>query len=409
MGFYSILPYFVCMTGVFLLANTPILSWADLPPKNVPTRAYSLDGLRGILALGVFFHHAAIYHQYLQTGQWTIPPTRFYADLGQTGVAMFFFITGYLFWSQMLRVRGRPNFLKLYIGRVFRIVPLYLFLSAIVLFSVGFLTQWTAREPTIALIKHAARWLAGGVIMGGDVNGYANTGLISANVTWSLRYEWMFYASLLVSSFFCRIPLLGKMLPATGVLVFTSMLLVNPNNVPLAADLMFCVGMTCASAKTVSAFESLLKVPQWLRSTATVVSIALVLLFFDGVYAAIPVLLLGIAFALIVYESTVFGLLLTKPAKRLGDISYGIYLLQGPVYFVAFTPEPVRAFALKSAWGHWTVVALSAFGLLLLATLTHVAIERPGIKAGERVWAKVEASIENWRKKYWARKSRAES
>src|SRR5258708_2116203 len=119
MGFYSVWPYFTGMAVILLVASTPLLNWADTPPKAVPARVLTMDGLRGFLALGVFFHHAAIYHQYSQTGKWYLPPSRFYADLGPIGVAMFFMVTGYLFWTQMLKAEGKPNLAKLYLGRIF--------------------------------------------------------------------------------------------------------------------------------------------------------------------------------------------------------------------------------------------------------------------------------------------------
>src|SRR5476651_103111 len=147
MEFYSVWPYFAGTAVILLLACTPLLKWADTPPTTVPARVHTIDGLRGFLALGVVFHHAAIYHQYLQTGIWDLPPSRFYANLGEVGVAMFFMITGYLFWAQILKAQGRPNLTKLYVGRVFRIIPLYLLLVAAMLLIVGVLTQWHLREP----------------------------------------------------------------------------------------------------------------------------------------------------------------------------------------------------------------------------------------------------------------------
>src|SRR5580658_9307808 len=179
MGFYSIWAYFIAMAIILWVAGTPLLKWADTPPTTVGARAHTIDGLRGFLALGVVFHHAAVYHQYLQTGEWCLPPTRFYANLGPIGVAMFFMITGYLFWTQMLKAKGEPNLPKLYVGRVFRIVPLYLVLVAILLLTVGVLTRWQLREAPLALAKHIVNWLAGGVVIGGDINDFAGTGLIS--------------------------------------------------------------------------------------------------------------------------------------------------------------------------------------------------------------------------------------
>jgi peptidoglycan/LPS O-acetylase OafA/YrhL len=391
MRFYAVWPYFAGMAVVLALASTPLLRWADTPPKAVAARVHAIDGLRGFLALGVVFHHAAVYHQYLQSGQWALPPTRFYADLGPVAVAMFFMITGYLFWTQVLKAQGKLNLPKLYVGRVFRIVPLYLFLAVIVLLTVGVLTRWRLDEPPLALLKHVGRWLAGGVFIGRNVNNYAGTGLVAAYVTWTLSYEWIFYASLLVTSFLARMLIVGTLLPVAGLLMLAPLLQFHPDSIPLAAGLLFCAGMAAASTK--NAFGATrLRMPQWVLSTGVVVCVAVVLLLFDSVYSTLPILILGVAFALVVFDATLFGLLLTRPAKRLGDISYGIYLLQGPVLFLAFAPPAARSAATESAWCHWIVVMIAVLALVMLATATHALIERPGIRAGQWLWARIEST-----------------
>jgi peptidoglycan/LPS O-acetylase OafA/YrhL len=391
MDFYVIWPYIAVTIVIGLFASSPLLRSADLPPTTVPARVQTIDGLRGFLALGVFFHHSSIYHHYLLNGDWAQPPSRFYANLGHSGVIMFFMITGYLFWAQMLKARGRPNLLRLYIGRVFRILPLYFLLAFVVLLSVGVHSGWQLGEPPIALAKHVTRWLAGGVVTGGDVNGYATVG-ISTGVTWTLRYEWRFYASLLITSLFARQIIVGALLPVAGLLIAVPLLLYfQPQGLGLARAMMFCVGMTAASAKHTLVVGPL-KTPQWVMSTAVVGCLALVLLGFDDVNRLLPIILLGLAFWLVVYGATVFGLLLTRSAKRLGDVSYGIYLLQGPVLFLSFGSSFVRSFATTSPWGHWAIVLLAAVALVMLATLTHSLIERPGIAAGRWVCSRFESS-----------------
>jgi peptidoglycan/LPS O-acetylase OafA/YrhL len=385
-SFYSVWPYFAGMAAILSLASSPLLKMADAPSMKVPARVHTIDGLRGFLALGVVFHHAAFYHLYLQTGKWDLPLC-FYANLGRVGVAMFFMITGYLFWTQMLRAEGKPNLAKLYISRVFRIVPLYLFLVVVVLLTVGVLTQWHLKEPPLRLVQNVAKWLAGGVLKGGDVNGYIGTELISAGVTWTLQYEWIFYASLLVTSFFARNFIFGILLPFMGLLIAAPLLQFHPNEFWLAVVLMFCAGMAVASAKRVF-FARPRKMPQWALSTGVVGCLASVWLF-DGPYKTIPILMLGVAFALVAFGGTLFGVLLSRPAKRLGNISYGIYLLQGPVLLLMFAPPSIRSFAIESAWVHWAVVLIAVLALVMLSTATHVLIERPGIQAGQWVWARI--------------------
>ena len=96
---------------------------------------------------------------------------------------------------------------------------------------------------------------------------------------------------------------------------------------------------------------------------------------------------LGVIFYLIICGSSVFGLLLTRPARRLGDISYGIYLLQGLVLYFVFSIGPVRAFALVSPAQHWSVICICALLLTACAALAHRWIELPGIRLGKSVAA----------------------
>ncbi len=136
---YAVWPYFACMTVLLLVAARPALRLADAPPSDGHNRLRSLDGLRNFLALAVVFHHGAIYHRYLVDGVWELPPSHFYTILGPIGVSLFFMITGFLFWSRLLRQHGRPGWRRLYIDRVFRIGPLYL--TAVVGLLIGVVVE----------------------------------------------------------------------------------------------------------------------------------------------------------------------------------------------------------------------------------------------------------------------------
>jgi len=105
---------------------------------------------------------------------------------------------------------------------------------------------------------------------------------------------------------------------------------------------LFSVGMIAAAVRKPLA-SALAQIPQWALSAAALGVVALAVTGFDSMYDVAPELLLGAGFLLIVSGATLFGLLLTRPARRLGDISYGIYLLQGPVLLLAFSLPGLRA------------------------------------------------------------------
>jgi peptidoglycan/LPS O-acetylase OafA/YrhL len=365
----------------------------DIPP-GVRARVSVLDGLRGFLAFGVFFHHGAIYHRYIFDGFWTEPPSATFNLFGQVGVSIFFMITGYLFWSRMISEGGQPNWLNLFVGRIFRIGPLYLVAVAVMLAVVISSTGLRMREPTFQLFTHVFRWSLLGLVKGADINGYENPGRVLADVTWTLRYEWWFYLSLPLTAILIRNFKTHLTIVAAGLVASLSYLAfqAEPGRFALAAACvsLFFQGMCCAALES----EGLtLRLPDWITSTLVVTILIIIFSIFQTAYVAPAVLLLGIVFYLIISGTSVFGLLLTRPARRLGDISYGIYLLQGIVLYFVFSIEPVRALALTAPALHWGVILLCALLLLVFAAITHHLVELPGIRFGKVIAATIRRNL----------------
>jgi len=127
----------------------------------------------------------------------------------------------------------------------------------------------------------------------------------------------------------------------------------------------------------------LAKLPDWLSSTLVLFLLALDFTYFGSAYQAGPVILMAISFYLIVSGSNIFGLLVSQSAIRLGEISYGTYLLQGLVLYSMFSIPGVQPFAFVSPITYWAVILCCAVLLVTVAAVTHVAIERPGIELGK--------------------------
>lgn len=378
------------MALLFALAATPALRLADDPAASA-ARVSTLDGLRGFLALAVVFHHAAIYRQFIADGHWVAPPSSFYVLLGQVGVSLFFMVTGYLFWTKCIRARGLPPWRSLYIGRIFRIGPLYGVAVAAMLAIVFARTGFALHEPRAALIRHLVAWSLLGYRFGPDVNGYDQTFTILAGVTWTLHYEWLFYASLVLTALLARAPRTHLALPLLGLAIGVALTFAGRGGVHSPAPdfvilALFSAGMLAASLQQAGLGPTLGD------RTASVIVLGLLAVLFttaSTAYAGTPVILMALIFLLISHGCSVFGLLHTRPAQRLGAISYGVYLLQGLPLALVFASPWARAQALASAVAHWQVCWLAAALLVLAATLAHAAIERPGIALGRRVaaWA----------------------
>jgi peptidoglycan/LPS O-acetylase OafA/YrhL len=384
--FYSIWPCFAATAFLLLLAACPAFNAADVPPNPDGPRISTLDGLRGFLALGVVFHHGAVYHQYLLDGIWHAPPSQFYDLIGPVGVAMFFMITGYLFWTRLVEHKGRVDWLQLYVGRAFRIGPLYLFAIAVALAIIAARSGFDLKVPPIEFAKQLSHWLALGFLKLPDINDYDYSSLVLANVTWTLRFEWAFYASLLLLAVVAGRGKLHLPFAAAALIVCLVFVAVHAqpthNAYMTAYAAQFLLGMTSGSLIREGMAG---RIPDKLASLIAAALMCVVFIGFDSVFHSVALVLIGIVFYLIASGCSLFGLLTGRPARRLGDVSYGIYLLQGLVFTLVFSSAWARSIALSSPLGHWCIVLLCATLLVALATATHVLIERPGIELGKLI------------------------
>ena len=386
MDYYSSWPSFLCMALLLALSATPFFNSTAAPTTAANgQRVPAIDGLRGFLAFGVFFGHAAQYHEYMQSGRWIdAVPSGFYNLAAQGGVAIFFMITGYLFWGRAIDEGGKLHWAELYLGRVFRIGPLYLFAVASMLAIVTVRTGFSFQSPPYDVFNEVTPWLALGFLGNGpDINGYHQTWLIVAGVFWTLAFEWQFYLSLIFTSLAARSTKTHLAFFAAAFISFAAFLPLRDNGLSQAAGTLcgalFAAGMVCASLERLGYN---IRGPASAKSVVALALLASVFLTSDGAYAIAPIIGLSAAFYLIVSGADLFGLLTGVPARRLGDVSYGIYLLQGLILTTVFSFEATRTLALASPAGHWAMMLAGAFLLLAVSALTHVWIERIGIDFG---------------------------
>jgi len=382
----SIWPFFAILAALFALAGTRLFQLADSPTSSDSTRVYTLDGLRAVLAFGVALSHAVRFRgTYLNLAANPSTSGSFYEYLGNLSVEMFFMITGYLFWSQVIRNQGNVSWLKLYIGRVCRIGPVYLLAVTAVLVIVLERTGFRLNEPATQLMREASRWLALGIRELGPINGYENPAGIMRGVLWTLAYEWKFYLLLPVLALITRVtrlPLAFSMAGLTVALLYAALAGQNKGaTYPIIAALFF-TGMLCSS---VQREQLLLSLRGSIGSALVVLCITLAMTCFDDDYSAGAILLIGAGFYLIASGCTLWGILTSRYARRLGNISYGIYLLHGIVYTLIYSLSAVRTFSGGSPLCFWITTFVSAALVALVSLAAHVLVERPGINFGRRL------------------------
>lgn len=349
------------------------------PGDNTQGRHASIDGLRGFLAFGVFLHHSAAWYYYLRTGAWVGYDSHLYRHCGESAVALFFMITAFLFTARLLDARIALDWRRLYVNRLWRLAPLYLFamllLSALVAIESGFVL----REPPALLLRSGLVWLLFSIGGQPDLNGLADTTQRLAGVTWSLPYEWFFYLLLPTIAL-----LLGRR-PAWPVLIASAVLaaLVASGQHNRLAYESFTGGIAAAV---------IVREPRWReRLSGTAGSalaagcIVLAVVISPSGYSRPSLPLMSIAFIAIACGSSLFGLLRLPAARSLGEISYSLYLLHGALLTILFRHVlGLERARLLEPLQHWLLILACVPVLVLVCALSHRCIEQPGIAMGRR-------------------------
>lgn len=373
-----------------LLCAWPLGKWVPLPDPG--GRATSIDGLRGLLALGVFVHHSSIWYVYARTGAWKAPPSPLYAQLGEAAVALFFMISAFLFYRQIAQGR-QIDWLRLYVGRVLRMLPLYAICVALLVLLVLAEGSFQMVDSPLRFAVGLVQWLSFTVLGAPDLNGVVGTRYIMAGVVWSLPYEWAWYALLPFMAWCLRrsVPR-GLMLLSVLGLAFAVLRL------SLVLLLPFAGGIAAYYATTHQG------VAGFLRSRgAAVLALAcglLSVLCFETARHPAAVALWSIFFAVVACGNTLFGVLALRVSAVLGELSYGIYLLHGFVLFIAYKSLGPALFAGLSPASHWALTAALLLPLLALCVLSYRTVELPAMLARREVLAKVQwvrGRIDLWR------------
>ncbi len=384
LGVFNPFYYFFVIAILLIFAKNPLFNLADASWHSTTNRTVNIDGLRGILALSVLVQHAAFLHNSLIGLSWQIPIPNFFNQTGQASVSLFFMITGFLFWRKAVEANGRLRWGKLYITRFFRIAPVYYFSVAIVLFIVFYASHFHLRESPAKLMKELfPLLLAGFYKVGHHING-TDAAIINASVTWTLRYEWEYYLLILpISAIFTRRVGWHIWYSVSGFVLLTIITIRSPSSHSAIALLEFFGGMLCASIH--ENFILVMSNRMNFIFSFVVLLLLLLLAFFKTAYQTAPFLILWVIFLLITSGCSIFGLLSSRAARRLGELSFDIYLLHGIVLHTIFNFQSVNNFARSSTIYFWMLIILVAMLAALVAMATHLLIEVPGIGFGRKL------------------------
>ena len=362
-------------------------------PEN--NRFEALDGLRGLLAFGVYFHHARFTYQFYSNGCWEAPEGGIYLVLGPLSVALFFSLTAFLFWRKALAKGGRVDPVQLFMNRVRRIAPMY-YVSLAVAGAVVLVLAKFQFSPFATLAPKIGRMLFMGFfgfpedsIDGTPVN------MINAGVFWTLRYEWSYYFSLPLLAITLRRPKIFVLF----VIVFAAASALRPS-IQIARLGPFVLGMCAAQLISWQGHSALLRS----RFVALIAVLSLLLVPLTmGNYGAesrqsawkpVTTFCIALPFIAAVYGNDFFGLLKLRGAKVLGLISYSVYLLHGILLFVVMRIVHL-AFPINrlSPIMYWVLAFFCGLLTLVLSAVTYRFVEYPWLKYRARRPAPIAAEL----------------
>ncbi len=367
-----------------------------------------IDALRGLACFFVFVYHAS-----LSTPG--IPASIINVTLqGESGVQLFYLISAFtLFLSASNRKRTEASpACSFFVRRLFRIAPMFYLMVFYGCFRYGIGPNLWVEDGTTITIPNLLSHL---VFLNGW-NPYWINNLVSGG--WSIAIEMQFY--LLVPFFFARIRTASQAVWFTIVMLLLrkalSFVLAKAVVLPESAKWSefiyywlpsqlanFALGFVLYFLFVAIRDRTDLADRPWGFVAKTLQPLLLLVLAFFAFSAithidlSVDYLIKGIgfvAFALYLHLNR-FPLLVNPLFCYLGEISYSVYLLH-------FEVIPLVRFLSRQAFGlaqvivsptieFVVVVILSLIVTAALATLTYRWIEVPGINAGRRLIAKLEA------------------
>lgn len=152
--------------------------------KSIPGFNVNLEILRGLACFSVFLAHTTMYFGYLA------PRYIVSTYTGSFGVNVFFMLTAYLFWGQV--INKRIDFNSFYLKRFFRLVPIVITVVAVVTF-IDFILNKDRVFNILQIIAIVKNFMFG---FGGVNDVFSNDMYLRINTIWTLKWEWLFYLTL---------------------------------------------------------------------------------------------------------------------------------------------------------------------------------------------------------------------
>lgn len=345
-----------------LIFSLPAFKYIDSKNEKNHKHNVPLDSLRYFLASFVFIAHSIGIYDFVLHGTFRGKYEEINM-LAKVGVALFFAITGALFWAKIKK--GNTNWIQLYKARFFRIIPLMWFNSLIICITIILITK---EVPTSSIYS----WFDFINNKRPDFSSLNGSWIFTGGVFWTLVYEWGFYFALPLLSIFAK----RSFELSTGLaflLIYIGKAFIP--DLPLHYLMFFVIGML---ADDISDKITPTKVHLNIALALSIVTLLYYMPYTNDVSSFSNVLLFIIIFC--VYKGAdLFGILSIRGFKRLGEASYSIYIMHALILYSAMKVASKYDVLI----GNETIIFISCYFIILLASsVTYSYIEKPFIRLG---------------------------
>lgn len=370
-SFNSPWPYVVLMPLIILISVVIyqlLPFYKNLVKHESKERHDVLDGLRGLLAFGVFFQHAVTNYSYFNTGIWKITDVKFYRHLGGESVILFFIITSFLYWSKAIRKKGEIDVPELYRSRILRLAPMYLFTAGIVTVLALWVTEFDLQSLR-GFVHDMFSWLSLGLQTTTHVNGVTIIPF-NAGIHWTLHFEWVFYLLLPITA----IALKNREMRYLSIPLLIYLFLAPDRGYWM----IFFFGMV--AAHIVHWYPELPWRNKWWLTIIPILGLSAVYVIQYKPYSILQYFVTLFVFLSFVYGNDLLGLLRLSVMKFLGTISYSIYLMHGIVlYVVLHLANNFKPITEHTPLMYWYLILVAGVLTVAVSAVTYRYVEHPFI------------------------------
>ncbi|HGN0091191.1 TPA: acyltransferase family protein [Morganella morganii] len=340
-----------------------------ITPESSEKRYLFIDGLRGIAAVSVVVGHI------WRVGVKGVDLNGYYisewADyVAAFGVQVFFCITGFLFFDQVIRRKATFDWEKFYIARIKRLAPLFFLTMTVCIFLIILskfreLSSFTFGDMYSAMSLYLFGFGGQVEILGQD------SGLLTA-VTWTLPFEWRFYLLLPIACIAIKTNKIKYLLTFVVSMAVLSFIIDAMNIWPY-----FLIGAASAYAfnKIKINNKALINLALLIGITSLLISPLLIKSKYD--FSSFVVMFFF-------FISVVFSkpkLLTTNTFVYIGEASYSIYLIHSIIcVIISYIIYHIFGLINMNEVSSIIIYSISSMAICMASILSFKVIEYPFIK-----------------------------